>query len=108
MSRYTEQIIMPRATGGVDYGAEGRVLVCHGGVSLVWRGGFKYWSSIATWKYQPATLQLLGLPALGVLGKDLHVGGRMMAAVKSAAKDIDDVFGDGTAEQIKANKTLVV
>lgn len=109
MSRYVEQETVPRRARGVDYGAAGRVLVRSlMGVTLVWRSGYKYWSSIAVWKYQLATLQICGLPMLGLSCEDIHEGGRMMAAVKAAAKDIDDVFGGGIAEQIKANKTLVV
>lgn len=84
VGRFVEQMIEPRYSpgGGVDHGAEGKILVIHRRKKLLWRKGHMYWSSIGNQSYSEARLELRdenGDRDARLFGEDLLIGGRLTA-----------------------------
>lgn len=76
--RHLPRSTAPRLLGGIDYGANGNVLmrVQDGEASrqLIWRGGHTAWSEVGQTKYYPVTLQVLYLTKGGPT-RDVFEGG---------------------------------
>lgn len=115
-----DQIIAPRRTspyGGVDRGADGRVLVevRRGNVvanQLVWLSGFRTPSAGVRGfghHYVPASLYATDRIGMGVPGGELFSGGRLTSArIAASAARIDEILGLPVAHLIDIGKTLVV
>lgn len=109
--------ILPRVHDGADYGAEAIVLARKGDVRLVWRYGSKFWANqLEPSVYTPGDLKIHGEPG-GRLGRYLTHNHREpntpdcrlnKALIERYAMQIDEVFGPGAAEKIKALKQTVL
>jgi len=79
--KYEEEHVARRGGHGVDYGADGRVLIVHGSTSLVWREGHTGRKGRGTRVYYPAHLQVLNPKAGSSLPwHDIFKGGRLTLA----------------------------
>ncbi len=107
---------------GVDHGAKGVVLAKNDQYRLVWRGGSEYWSGIGSFRYAPAELEILRYP-----DKNNHLQERTPIKItdnflKSKQEretrlskklilkykqQIDQYFGEGTAEKVSSLKATV-
>ena len=103
---------------GVNYSADGIVLLRRGDVRLVWRHGGKYWSARNS-HYSPAELQILdperrtSIPVQGIGGRKLNDYGasRLNAALLfRGSEHIDKVFGPGAwkraADAVASKRTI--
>lgn len=104
--------IAPRVEHGVDYSADGIVLLRRGDLRLVWRSGGKYFSGIGQQGYGPAELEIL-FPdrCMSTTLTDHHRNNKSQrlsrALVLHYEKEIDEVFGEGAAKQAAKLKGTV-
>jgi len=107
-----KQETLPRHAGGIDYGAERRVIARSPDRSIVlwWRLSAKLWSSVGTSDTYPGELVLARNPnrATGYDTIVLHSGGRLSAKLLARhAGEVADAFGVQSVD-LHAKRTLVV
>lgn len=105
--------VVSRSEGGVDHSAPGIILAVKGNARLVWRSGGRYWSSIGSYAYAPAELEIMGEHRIPKKLTD-HFQTRGHGKTRRLSKqlildhrgEIDKVFGVGATERIaKLDKT---
>lgn len=78
---FVDQMVESRFSpgGGVDYGAEGKILVIYRKKRLLWRKGHNYWSGLyMPWSYAPARLEIqIEGDRIRLGGQDILEGGRL-------------------------------
>lgn len=115
VGHFEEQRIEPRYSpgGGVDYGAEGKILLLHGKRRLLWRKGHQYWSGLyMPWSYAPARLEIrIDGDRIRIGGEDILEGGRLtLARIKGVLPKVRKLMGlpGLRAAQLDLKKTFVV
>jgi hypothetical protein len=77
----TPATVLPRSSGGVDYGAK-RILIAQRGDALVyWQKGSTAWSGVGYREYSPGALVLATKSQNFGPGKRIAEGGRLSAAL---------------------------
>jgi len=82
VGHFEEQRVEPRYSpgGGVDYGAEGKILLVYRGKRVLWRKAHKYWSGLyMPWSYAPVRLEIRdgNNERLRIFGEDVLSGRRL-------------------------------
>lgn len=111
MSNYINQIILPRASSGIDWGRERKLLVRNSfGKALVWSPPGTCWNGRGNpHSYVPTELTIHFNSAEYLDRKILCEGGRLSKKlILSFKTEIDAEFGEGVAEMIDVKKTLIL
>jgi len=109
---YRPRETLPRRAGGIDYGAERRVIARSPDRSIVlwWRRSAKLWSSVGMSDTYPGELVLARNPNRST-GYDtivLHSGGRLSAKLLARhAGEVADAFGVDSID-LHPRRTIVV
>lgn len=116
--KLVEQEVAPRYEPGVDYGAQGVVLIRKGDIRLIWRSGGMVWSGTGQpFNYFPTSLELrcgsgrMDNHLHGRMDKDLHEGGRLChKRIRENIEAIRKAFSEPelSALEIDVKKTLVI